>query len=170
MRAGDACPLRRRERLAGDAPQVTGAACSWHRSVGGDVVTQWPDPYRGWAQANGLASPGDQRAEVRLAGFDDARPDQRAAGSRAGTPAGLRVTHPADGTTFLIDPTLRAEFQAVPFRASGAGGDVSWTVNGRPVGSAGADAAVLWPLQRGRQVAVVHDARGRSAQVSFVVK
>jgi len=29
---------------------------------------------------------------------------------------------------------------------------------------------VLWPLQRGSHVAVVRDARGRSAQVSFVVK
>jgi membrane carboxypeptidase/penicillin-binding protein PbpC len=72
---------------------------------------------------------------------------------------------------FLIDPTLRPEFQAVPFRAVGAGSDqVSWTVNGRDVGSATADGSVLWPLQRGSHVAVVQDTRGQSATVSFVVK
>ena len=92
-----------------------------------------------------------------------------AAAARAST--GLHVAHPADGTVFLIDPTLRAEFQALPFRAvGGGGGEVSWTVNGRPVGTAGADAAVLWPLQRGSHVAVVRDADGRTAAVSFTVK
>ena len=59
----------------------------------------------------------------------------------------------------------------MPFRAVGAGGgQVSWTVNGRAVGSAGADGSVLWPLQRGSHVAVVRDARGRTAEVSFTVK
>jgi penicillin-binding protein 1C len=167
MRAGDACPVRRRERLAPDALQVSGAACTWHQASAGELVTMWPERYRGWAEANGLRSPIERRAEVQLA---------RRATTTAGDPrhrpsAGLRVTHPAEGTVFLIDPTLRAEFQAVPFRASGAGGgEVSWTVNGRPVGSAGADAALLWPLQRGSHVAVVRDASGRSAQISFVVK
>jgi membrane carboxypeptidase/penicillin-binding protein PbpC len=72
---------------------------------------------------------------------------------------------------FLIDPTLRPEFQAVPLRAGGAGaGQVSWTVDGRAVGASGGDGSVLWPLQRGSHVAVVRDARGRTATVSFVVK
>ena len=167
LRAGDACPVRRRERLAPDAPQIAGAACSWHHSADGEVATIWPDRYRAWADANGLRSPVERRAEVRLA---------RYATTTAGEPrhrpaAGLHVAHPADGTVFLIDPTLRAEFQAVPFRAVGAGGgQVSWTVNGRLVGAAGADAAVLWPLQRGAHVAVVRDAAGRTAEVSFTVK
>ena len=39
MRAGDACPLRRRERLAPDAPQVAGPACTWHQSSAGELVT-----------------------------------------------------------------------------------------------------------------------------------
>jgi penicillin-binding protein 1C len=167
MRAGDACPVRRRERLAPDAPQVAGAACSWHHSTDGEVVTIWPDRYRAWAEASGLRSPIERRAQVPLA---------RHAATTAGAPrhrpaAGLHVAHPADGTVFLIDPTLRAEFQAVPFRAVGAGGgQVSWTVNGRDVGSAPADGSVPWPLQRGSHVAVVRDARGRTAEVSFAVK
>ena len=167
MRAGDACPVRRRERLAPDAEQVSGAACTWHQASAGELVTIWPERYRAWADANGLRSPVERQAEVRLA---------RHTATTAGEPrhrpaAGLHVAHRAEGTVFLIDPTLRPEFQAVPFRAVGAGGgDVSWTVNGRPVGTVGADGSVLWPLQRGSHVAVVRDARGRTATVSFVVK
>ena len=184
MRAGDACPVRRRERLAPDAPQVAGAPCTWHQASAGELVTIWPERYRGWAAANGLRSPKEREAEARLARHDAARgapgadgrgglvADERhgttSAAGRAST--GLHVAHPADGTVFLIDPTLRAEFQALPFRAAGAGGHVSWTVNGRPVGTAGADAAVLWPLQRGSHVAVVRDDAGRTAEVSFTVK
>jgi membrane carboxypeptidase/penicillin-binding protein PbpC len=159
--------VRRRERLSPDAPQIVGAPCTWHQSSAGELVTIWPERYRAWAEANGLRSPVERRAEVRLA---------RHATTTAGEPrhrpaAGLHVAHPAEGTVYLIDPTLRPEFQAVPFRAGGAGGgDVSWTVNGRPVGTVGADAAILWPLQRGSHVAVVRDARGRTAQVSLTVK
>jgi len=167
MRAGDACPVRRRERVAPDAIQVSGTACTWHQPINGEVVTTWPDRYRAWADANGLRSPLERRAEVRLARHATATTGE----ARPRAAAGLHVAHPAEGTVFLIDPTLRAEFQALPFRAVGAGGgQVSWTVNGREVGSAGADGSVLWPLQRGSHVAVVRDAGGRTAEVSFTVK
>jgi penicillin-binding protein 1C len=184
MRAGEACPVRRRERVAPDAAQVSGAACTWHHAGGGQVVTIWPDRYRAWADANGLRSPIERRAELRLASVsadgssersieaDGRRRDASvAARSQQRPAAGLHVAHPAEGTVFLIDPTLRPEFQAVPLRAGGAGGgQVSWAIDGREVGSAGADGAVLWPLLRGSHVAVVRDARGRTATVSFVVK
>jgi penicillin-binding protein 1C len=186
MRAHDACPVRRRERLASDAARLTGGPCTWHRAIDGELMTIWPDRYRAWADANGLRSAAERRAEVRLARHGAAGPGAPAgaagsaaaagtAGSAGSRPAarasGLQVAHPADGTVFLIDPTLRAEFQAVPLRAVGAGGgQVSWAVDGRDVGSAGVDGSVLWPLQRGSHVAVVRDARGRSARVSFVVK
>ena len=179
MRAGDACPVRRRERLAPDAAQVTGPACTWHQASGGELVTIWPERYRGWAQANGLRTSRERDAEARVARAEVAELRGAAGlrGTASGAPGmahasgGLHVAHPADGTVFLIDPTLRAEFQALPFRVTGASaGEVSWTVNGRAVGSAGADAAVIWPLQRGSHVAVARDANGRTAQVSFVVK
>jgi penicillin-binding protein 1C len=194
MRAGDACPLRQRERLTPDAPQATGAPCTWHRALGGEVVTIWPERFRAWADGNGLRSPLERWAEVQLASVSrSARADRGSVGAtgdrdalhatrepQVGSPAaapasrpapGLHVAHPAEGTVFLIDPTLRSEFQAVPFRAAGAGvGQVSWTVDGRDVGSATADGSLLWPLQRGSHVAVARDARGRTATVSFVVK
>ena len=81
------------------------------------------------------------------------------------------MTNPAEGTVFLIDPTLRAEFQALPLRASGASGErVTWTIDGRALGSASADGSLPWPLERGQHVAMVRDARGRTAEVSFVVR
>jgi hypothetical protein len=49
-------------------------------------------------------------------------------------------------------------------------GVVSWMVNGRAVGMAGADEAVHWPLQRGAHHAVANDAEGHTASVDFLVK
>ncbi len=142
--------------------------CTWHQASGGELVTLWPERYRGWADANGLRSPRERQAEGQIA---RRRGDDGPRTGAAHASAGLHVAHPAEGTVFLIDPTLRAEFQAVPFRAVGAGGgQVSWSVNGRDVGATAADGSVLWPLQRGSHVAVVRDARGRTATVSFVVK
>ena len=164
MRAGDACPIKRRERLAADASVLGGPACTWHHAGPDGVVTVWPARYRAWAQSAGLLTPHERVAARQVAAARRAETPQTAA-------TGLRVTNPAEGTVFLIDPTLRSEFQAVPLRAMGAGnGQVSWTVNGRAIGSASADAALDWPLERGRQHAVVRDAAGRTAEVSFTVK
>jgi membrane carboxypeptidase/penicillin-binding protein PbpC len=71
---------------------------------------------------------------------------------------------------FLIDPTLRREYQAVPLRAVGAVGRVSWIVNGRAVGTTDADEALHWTLTPGAQHAVVRDDDGRTADVIFLVK
>jgi penicillin-binding protein 1C len=167
MRAGDSCPVRRRERLSADsAPTRRGAlACTWHRHVDGAVATVWPDRYRAWAEAHGLLTVSDRVAATV------GQPRGGRSADRSQADDELRVAHPAEGTVFLIDPTLRAEFQALPFRATGVeGAEVSWSVNGRNVGSASADRAVLWPLERGSHVASVRDGRGRTAAVSFVVK
>ena len=77
----------------------------------------------------------------------------------ARTPA-FRITTPADGTTFLIDPTLRREFQALRMRASG---DATWSVDGRRVKTS-------WPLQPGRHVIAAVDERGRRDTVTITVR
>ena len=142
-------------------------------NLDGELVTIWPDRYRAWAGASGLRSPAERRAEARLA---QATAPASSAGARrtSGDPraaSGLHIAHPAEGTVFLIDPTLRAEFQAVPFRAGGVGGgEVTWTVDGRELGSRSADESMPWPLQRGSHVTVVRDSHGRTAEVSFTVK
>ena len=163
-RAHGSCPIRRRERVAADAAAVTGPACAWHHEGPDGTVTIWPARYRAWADANGLRTREDRVAAQRLPSAARAQATQAAA-------AGLHVTNPAEGTVFLIDPTLRPEFQAVSLRAMGSGeGPVSWTINGRAVGSASADAALDWPLERGTHRATVRDARGQTAEVSFVVR
>ena len=80
MRAGDACPVRRRERLAPDAPQVAGAACTLasgeRRRAGDDLAGALS---RHGRTANGLRSPSaSDGAEVRLAPACDARPPDEA--------------------------------------------------------------------------------------------
>jgi penicillin-binding protein 1C len=164
MRAHETCPIKRREHLAADSAVISGPACTWHHDGADGVVTIWPARYRAWADANGLRSPQERQAARRLPAAVRQPTSQAAA-------TGLHVTSPAEGTVFLIDPTLRPEFQAVPLRAMGGGdGPVSWTVNGRAIGSAKADAALHWPLERGRHRAVVRDGRGQTAEVSFVVR
>ena len=171
MRAGDSCPVRRRERLpaAGAQAGPDGFACTWHRRIDDGVATVWPDRYRAWAEAHRLIGDADRAAarNARRSG-----PGSAPTGAHArDDAAGLQIAHPAEGTVFLIDPTLRPEFQALAFRATGTdGNDVSWTVDGRAIGAARADQPVLWPLERGSHVASVRDGLGRTAVVSFVVK
>jgi hypothetical protein len=170
MRANGACPIRRHESIPADAPQAAADAppCSWHHASDDGVITIWPEQYRAWAADAGVRSPLDRRAEAQAYRSGAVGPRRIALTAAA---LWLRVTSPAEGTVFLIDPTLRPEFQAVPLRAIGSGvGRLAWTVDGRDAGAASAGSTVHWPLTRGEHHAVVRDALGRSAEVGFVVK
>jgi hypothetical protein len=171
MRAGESCPVRRRERLPADGAQARPGAspCTWHRSLDGEVATMWPDRYRAWAEAHGQVGNADRAWARHARRFEPGPASGRE--HRTNDDSRLQIAHPAEGTVFLIDPTLRPEFQALPFRATGVDGTaVSWTVNGRSIGAGSADRPVLWPLERGSHVAMVRDGRGQTAVVSFVVK
>ena len=74
--------------------------------------------------------------------------------------ARLQVTNPPDGATFLIDPTLRPEFQKLKFAATRP---AQWLVGGRP-------AAEEWTLQPGRHVITAVDAAGARHAVTIFVK
>ena len=54
---------------------------------------------------------------------------------QAGVPSQLlqQLTSPPNGATYLIDPTLRMQFQALRLRAA-ADTPVTWQVNGERVG------------------------------------
>ena len=97
MRAGDACPVRRRERLAPDAAQVVG------RGVHAGITAS--DGERGHDLAGALSSVGgrqraalpavERRAEVRLArACDHDRPESRAIGPRRDSTSRTRPTAP----------------------------------------------------------------------------
>jgi len=72
----------------------------------------------------------------------------------------LRITNPANDATYLIDPTLRGEFQSLRLRATG---DAKWSVDGKP-------AVREWPLAPGRHVIAATDSRGRRDAVTITVR
>jgi penicillin-binding protein 1C len=109
--------------------------CSWHH----DGSIDWPAEYRAWA-------PRAAAVPVRTAHRD-----------------AFRIANPPDGATYLIDPTLRTQFQTVRLRAETAS-RVEWRVNDRRI--AGAE----WPLRPGRHTITATDATGRRDSVQILVK
>ena len=156
MRAGDACPIRLSEWLpAGFSP----LPCSWHHASEDGLLTLWPDEFHTWAAGRGLLEsehPEKNTLPAREAG--------RTATRR------LEITSPPDGATYLIDPTLRPEFQTVPLRAVGATGRVEWTIDGRRLGVKDGDAGLSWPLERGKHLVLARDARGIVAEAAILVR
>jgi penicillin-binding protein 1C len=160
MRSGAACPSRRREWL----PAATSPLpCSWHHASENGLLTLWPDEYRHWAADRGLL------AETPSPATEASTP-VRTASSIGAQVRRFAIVSPPNGAVYLVDPTLRREFQAVSLRASGTSGRVEWRVNGKPVGVARADGRVRWPLAPGEHRVTARDARGRSAEVAIRVK
>ena len=101
--------------------------CEWHRK---DYVN-WPAEYHEWS--GGLQAAG---------GLKPAAPRHVES---------LQITNPANDSTYLIDPTLRRDYQSLRLRANG---DAKWTVDGKPAGRE-------WPLIPGRHVIVAEGSAGR---------
>jgi penicillin-binding protein 1C len=104
--------------------------CSWHHAQ----HVELPAEYRAW-------DPGHSHFAVRSS-------------------PKLRILSPPDGATFLIDPTLRREFQALRLTATSS---VAWSVDGRPAGSE-------WPLRGGRHTITATDASGNRDSVQITVR
>jgi hypothetical protein len=120
------CPAVRREWLPVEArPRF----CAWHH----DGSIDWPAEYRAWARQNEPAP-----AVVRAATKHENR---------------FRIANPPDGATYLIDPTLRSEFQTLRLRADAASRVTS-----------------EWPLVPGTHVITAIDANGHRDSVRIVVK
>ncbi len=151
-KASEACPSTAREWLPrDDLPPV----CRWHVREGAALRTFMPPEYRAWAGARKFGSDVPASSHTRVLGH------------RA-----LAIETPPDGATYWIDPTLRAEYQALRFTASGTeGGEaIRWRLDGKPLGSAPANESVRWSLERGEHTLEAEDGRGERARVSFVVK
>ena len=72
---------------------------------------------------------------------------------------------------FLLDATLRPEFQMLTLAAhGGTRGTRQWYVDGAFVGAETADENVKWPLTRGRHDIVVRDGSGASANTQIEVR
>jgi membrane carboxypeptidase/penicillin-binding protein PbpC len=157
MAANPWCPARRREWIATETEMLP---CSWHHLADEDLLTVWPAEYRQWALDRGLL---DEVRQVR-----DVREVRQVQQART---APLRISSPPDGATYLVDPTLRSEFQALSLRAvKPAPGTIEWIVDGRSLGSVASDQAVRWPLVPGRHSFVVRDTDGRAAKATIVVR
>ncbi|MEK6375083.1 MAG: transglycosylase domain-containing protein [Acidobacteriota bacterium] len=122
-RPSTSCPTVDNEWLSRDAAVEF---CAWHH----EGYIAWPAEYREWA--------GGQRSTVN---------------GQPPTANALRITNPANDATYLIDPTLRREFQSLRLRANAS---ARWTVDGRPVSRE-------WPLAPGKHVIVAEGAAGRDA-------
>jgi len=105
--------------------------CSWHHRDRIDL----PAEYRAWDAVR------VSRFAVRSSGR-------------------LRVTNPPDGATYLIDPTLRRDFQALRLKATAP---VTWTVDGRQT-------ADEWPLRAGKHTVTALDQMGNRAAVRITVR
>ena len=134
LRPNPWCPNIEKEWLPVDE---TARFCLWHH----DGYVDWPPELREWARRE----------------YPETRP--AVATRHAGA---LRISNPADGATFLIDPTLRREYQTLRLRASSVSA-VKWQVNGRAV-------AKEWPLVPGRHTVTAVDAAGRRDSVEIFVK
>jgi hypothetical protein len=87
------------------------------------------------------------------------------------THAALTIVSPPPDSTYLIDPTLRRDFQTLPLRAvSEADGPIEWSVSGRPVASTDEGDAFEWPLVPGRHLIVARDRQGRTAETVVTVR
>jgi penicillin-binding protein 1C len=164
--AHESCPLRRREWVAAEAAS---SPCTWHHESEHGVLTFWPPEYRQWAQAEGLDNPARtgavggrisavSRTSHAAGGADHARPP-------------LEIVSPPSGATYLIDPTLRREFQTLPLRVVAVTpGRIEWSVDGHAVGSADADSVLDWPLEPGRHRIAARDRHGHTAETTVTVR
>ena len=169
MPANAWCPSKRREwLLTRDEPP-----CSWHHESDEGLLVIWPQEYRQWASSHGLIAAAT-RGHSAPAGARalDVRSGQSAKERASRVSArGLEIVNPPSGATYLIDPTLRREFQTLALRATAAQpGRLEWAVNGTSVGTASSDQAFMWPLTRGTHRVTVRDQRGRTAAATITVR
>jgi len=134
LRPSSYCPAVQKEWVPKSEPA---RFCSWHH----DGAIDYPAEYRAWARAQQGA------------------PGQRAKTVHRET---LHIANPPDGATYLIDPTLRMQYQTLRLRAVTSSG-VKWRINGR-------DVPPEWPLERGRHTVTAVASNGERDSVEIFVK
>jgi penicillin-binding protein 1C len=167
--ATPSCPRQVEEWLPAD---VDGQSCDWHRETSRGVVVQWPAAYQEWAASQRLLNV-TVVAPLRTRNPQPAS-SRSSIASVPRTPAArasVLVLSPPDGAVYLIDPTLRREFQTIGLRAATDGaGPLEWRVDDALIGTVGVDSSLNWALTPGRHVISARDAEGRHASASIVVK
>lgn len=153
MKPGVSCPSVTREWLPSDRlPPV----CTWHVQSDEGSETVWPVELAAWAAERAS----DRPVAIRTAAV-------RTSPSAA---SDLVIENPPDGAIYLIDPTLRTEYQSLDLRARGRAGVITWKIDGRPFAQVPRDQTVLWPLIRGAHTIEASDSDGGSAIAGIRVK
>jgi penicillin-binding protein 1C len=140
-RATSRCPSEISEFLSS---LTQASSCSWH--AGGAIV--WPARYAAWARNEGLVN-------------DDSRVDRFAKNE-------LVITSPPDGATYMLDPTLRMDYQKLKLSARSAG-LVRWRIDGRPLAHARASTAVYWKPELGRHT-IEAESNGRRTTATIDIR
>ena len=155
------CPVRRREWLPASGELVP---CSWHHLADEGPLVVWPAPFREWARRND-PSFGVMDASVRNTPAAAHRVQlQRAVAS-------LQLVNPPPGATYLIDPTLRRDFQTLSLKVvAPAPTTIEWAVNGARVGVSSSESALEWPLRPGRHRIAARDSAGRVVESQITVR
>jgi penicillin-binding protein 1C len=159
------CPVRRREWLERDAAAIP---CSWHHVTDAGLVVEWPAQYRDWARRNDLmaSTRAPSVAPVSLSG-----PPSRVRRPARVVPRAMELANPPKGATYLIDPTLRREFQTLQLKVvTSAPTQIEWHINGVPFGVSSSDAAIEWPLRVGRHTVTARDILGNTAESTITVR
>jgi penicillin-binding protein 1C len=155
------CPVRRSEWLPVSSEPVP---CGWHHLADEGPLVVWPAPFREWARQND-PSLGVMRTSVRSAPGTV----RRVQASRAA--AALQLVNPPPGATYLIDPTLRRDFQTLSLRVvAPVPTTIEWTVNGAAVGRSSSEAAVEWPLRPGQHRIAARDTAGHVVESVVTVR
>jgi penicillin-binding protein 1C len=167
QRPGAHCPAPRREVfLTGTIPMDT---CTVHRHVRIDtrsgllasdktpdrfaqekLFTVHPERFHPWMREHNIPLPPQvmHAAAPRAASDTDATITDR-----------LQIQYPDDGTTYRLDPVLRATHQQIHLRGVAASmlQDVHWTVDGTRLDADYRDAT--WRLQPGTHTLILHAVR-----------
>jgi len=161
-RAGADCPSTTAELFPEDRVPPP---CAWHVPGVAGAETRWPSEFRGWALQRGLLS--TTAPPPALPPLSPGAPAHRPS-----APPAFSIANPPAGSVYLVDPTLRSEFQALPLRvvAEGPPREVIWSVDGREVGRAPSDRPLPWPLVRGEHRIAARDSSGHRDEVVLVVR
>jgi penicillin-binding protein 1C len=170
MRANAWCPTRITEWMPVDSSPLP---CSWHHRSDEGLLTFWPPQYQSWAKDRGLleertlAAPAPAPASITMEPAAFARPRATASSSNCA----LDIRNPPPGAIYLIDPTLRRDFQTLPLQASCAQQErVEWRIDGEPIGTTTGSDRLAWPLAVGEHRITARDGRGRTAETTMLVK
>jgi membrane carboxypeptidase/penicillin-binding protein PbpC len=150
-------PARHREWLAG-SEQPPWLVPSKRPGLAGRVAA----PYRQWAKQSLLA---DRLPPVKRSGA------VATSGASTSISKPLTIVNPPEGATYLVDPTLRREFQTLPLRVvASVAGEIEWSVDGRVLGRSLSDAPFHWPLAVGSHRVTARDSQGNTAEATVLVK